>query len=263
MGGVMMRGTDRMAIAMRVPDGRIHIKTQPIKPIGRWAKIPIVRGVVSFFSSMVIGMKTLIYSADVLEAYTMDEEGEEATEEVKPGKLESWLVKHFGEKAVWNLMIYVSVLIAIAVSVLAFVLFPTVVVNLLGKVTKNHILLNLAEGLLRILMFIGYILLISKMEDIRITFQYHGSEHKTIHCFENGLELTPENAQTFYTLSSALWNKLFDVCHGDKFDFVLYARMAESADENIVENRFDTRLLQGFHMRCSSGQEEAMERLLR
>ena len=200
MGGVMMRGTDRMAIAMRVPDGRIHIKTQPIKPIGSWAKIPIVRGVVSFFSSMVIGMKTLIYSADVLEAYSMDEEGEEAAEEVKPGKLESWLVKHFGEKAVWNLMIYVSVLIAIAVSVLAFVLFPTVVVNLLGKVTKNHILLNLAEGLLRILMFIGYILLISKMEDIRVTFQYHGSEHKTIHCFENGLELTPENAQSFYTL---------------------------------------------------------------
>lgn len=200
MGGVMMRGTDRMAIAMRVPDGRIHIKTQPIKPIGSWAKIPIVRGVVSFFSSMVIGMKTLIYSADVLEAYSMDEEGEEAAEEVKPGKLESWLVKHFGEKAVWNLMIYVSVLIAIAVSVLTFVLFPTVVVNLLGKVTKNHILLNLAEGLLRILMFIGYILLISKMEDIRVTFQYHGSEHKTIHCFENGLELTPENAQSFYTL---------------------------------------------------------------
>lgn len=200
MGGVMMRGADRMAIAMRVPDGRIHIKTQPIKPIGRWAKIPIVRGVVSFFSSMVIGMKTLIYSADVLEAYTMDEEGKEGAEEAKPGKLESWLVKHFGEKAVWNLMIYVSVLIAIAVSVLAFVLFPTVVVNLLGKVTKNHILLNLAEGLLRILMFIGYILLISKMEDIRVTFQYHGSEHKTIHCFENGLELTPENAQSFYTL---------------------------------------------------------------
>ena len=121
----MMRGADRMAIAMRVPDGRIHIKTQPIKPIGRWAKIPIVRGVVSFFSSMVIGMKTLIYSADVLEAYTMDEEGAEAAEEAKPGKLESWLVKHFGEKAIWNLMIYCSVLIAIAVSVLAFVLFPT------------------------------------------------------------------------------------------------------------------------------------------
>lgn len=200
MGGVMMRGTDRMAIAMRVPDGRIHIKTQPIKAVGRWAKIPILRGVVSFFSSMVIGMKTLIYSADVLEAYTMDEEGAEAAEEAKPGKLESWLVKRFGEKAIWNLMIYCSVLIAIAVSVLAFVLFPTVLVNLLGKVTKSHILLNLAEGLLRILMFIGYILLISKMEDIRVTFQYHGSEHKTIHCFENGLELTPENAQSFYTL---------------------------------------------------------------
>ena len=239
MGGVMMRGTDRMAIAMRVPDGRIHIKTQPIKAVGRWAKIPIVRGVVSFFSSMVIGMKTLIYSADVLEAYTMDEEGTEAAEEAKPGKLESWLVKHFGENAIWNLMIYCSVLIAIAVSVLAFVLFPTVLVNLLGKVTKSHILLNLAEGLLRILMFIGYILLISKMEDIRVTFQYHGSEHKTIHCFENGLELTPENAQTFYTLHPRC-GTFFDVCNGDKSDFVLFARLAELADENFVENRFDT-----------------------
>lgn len=198
MEGVMMRGTDRMAIAVRVPDGRIHIKTNPIKTASKWSKIPIVRGVISFFAAMVIGMKTLIYSADVLEAYMDEDESEK--QETEPGKLEAWLISKFGEKVIWNLMIYLSVLLAIAITIGAFILLPTVAVNLLGKLTQSHILLNLAEGVLRIAMFIAYIFAISHMKDIRTTFQYHGSEHKTIHCFENGLELTPENAQSFYTL---------------------------------------------------------------
>ncbi|MDY6038554.1 MAG: DUF1385 domain-containing protein [Eubacterium sp.] len=198
MEGVMMRGTDRMAIAVRVPDGRIHIKTNPIKTASKWSKIPIVRGVISFFAAMVIGMKTLIYSADVLEAYMDEDESEK--QETEPGKLEAWLISKFGEKVIWNLMIYLSVLLAIVITIVAFILLPTVAVNLLGKLTQSHILLNLAEGVLRIAMFIAYIFAISHMKDIRTTFQYHGSEHKTIHCFENGLELTPENAQSFYTL---------------------------------------------------------------
>ena len=93
-----------------------------------------------------------------------------------------------------------SVVLAIIMSVVIFMLLPTVVVGLLGKVTENILLLNLAEGLARMLIFILYIVLIAKMEDIKRVFQFHGAEHKTIHCFENGLELTPENAQSFYTL---------------------------------------------------------------
>ena len=94
----------------------------------------------------------------------------------------------------------ISVVIALVLSVGLFMLLPTVAVGLLGKLTENIIILNLAEGAVRIAIFIAYIALISKMEDIKTVFQYHGAEHKTIHCFENGLELTPENAQQFYTL---------------------------------------------------------------
>ena len=224
MEGVMMRGDNRMAIAIRVPDGRIHIKTQPLGKKTTWNKIPIIRGVVAFVVSLVSGMKTLLYSADVLEAYgAYDDEPNSAgadAEWAKPeflmseeekktkktssfdekGKFELWLEKRLGEKAVWNLMIYLSVVVAIILSVGIFILLPTVVVNLLGKFTENAVLLNLAEGIFRLVIFIIYIVAISRMEDIKTTFQYHGAEHKTIHCFENNLDLTPQNARQFYTL---------------------------------------------------------------
>ncbi len=195
MEGVMMRGTDRMAVAVRVPDGRIHVKTQPLKKPGKWMKIPVVRGVIAFVTSLVGGMKTLLYSADVLEAYAPEE-----AEAEEPGRFEQWLNRKFGEKAAWNLMIYAAVVMALAFTVGVFILLPTVVVNLLGKVVDSVLVLNLSEGVLRILIFVAYIAAISRMEDIRRTFEYHGSEHKTIHCYENGLPLTPENAQQFYTL---------------------------------------------------------------
>ena len=199
MEGVMMRGADRIAVAVRVPDGRIHIRTQPLKPAGKWSKIPVVRGVFAFVSSLVTGMKTLLYSADVLEAYGWADGGEEGGDG-EPGAFEKWLTKRFGEKAVWNLMIYLAVIAAIAVTVAVFILLPTLVVSLLSKVTESKFLLNLAEGVLRIIIFVAYIAAVSRMEDIKTTFMYHGAEHRTIHCFENGLELTPENAQQFYTL---------------------------------------------------------------
>ena len=213
MEGVMMRGQDRMAIAVRVPDGGIHIKTQPLPEPGQWSKIPVVRGVFAFVTSLVGGMKTLLYSADVLEAYgAYDEdagkssvdagtsEGIKTSNTSGDSKLEAWLAKRFGEKAAWNFMIYLSVVVAIVLSVGIFILLPTVAVNLLGHVTENPVILNLAEGILRLAIFIIYIVAISRLEDIRTTFQYHGAEHKTIHCFENNLDLTPENARQFYTL---------------------------------------------------------------
>ena len=204
MEGVMMRGENRMAIAVRVPDGRIHIKTQPLSKPGWWVKTPIVRGVFAFVTSLTSGMKTLLYSADVLEAYgAYDEEESDSSNGAKDedqGRLEAWLTKKFGERAVWNLMITFSVILAIIMSVGIFILLPTVVVSWLKHFTENAFLLNLAEGVLRILIFIIYIGAISRLEDIKTTFQYHGAEHKTIHCFENNLDLTPENAQEFYTL---------------------------------------------------------------
>lgn len=195
MDGVMMRGADRMATSIRLPDGRIHIKTQQLPKSGAWMKIPVLRGVFAFVVSLVTGMKTLLYSADVLEYYSPEEEEKE-----EPGAFSKWVEKHFGERAAWNFAIYIAVVLAILFSVGLFILLPTVLVNLLSKFTTSKILLNLCEGILRLLLFIIYIALVGNMKDIRTTFEYHGAEHKTIHCFENNLELTPDNAQDFYTL---------------------------------------------------------------
>lgn len=195
MEGIMMRGMERTAIAVRLPDNRIHLKTERNTQSSKWMKIPLIRGVVSFIMSLVEGTKTLTYSADVLEYFMEDDEEDE-----EPGKFESWLVRHFGEQAVWNFMLAFSVVLALVFSIAIFVLLPTVAVNWLDKLVGNDILLNLIEGVLRIAMFILYIVIIAQMKDIKRVFEYHGAEHKTIHCFENNLELTPANAQQFYTL---------------------------------------------------------------
>lgn len=195
MEGVMMRGPDRTAVAIRLPDDRIHLKTFANSKTGtKLSKIPIIRGVMAFLSAMVTGTRTLFYSAKVLECSQVEEDEQQA------GAFERWLNGKFGEKAAWNLMVYFSVILSLVITIAVFILFPTFVVGLLGYVTDSHFIMNLVEGILRLFIFLLYILAISKMEDIKRLFQYHGAEHKTIHCFENNLELTPQNAQSFYTL---------------------------------------------------------------
>jgi len=222
MEGVMMRGPERTAVAVRLPDNRIFMKTEMNPKRSALAKLPLVRGVISFVMSLVLGTRILTYSADVLEYFTELEEDKETagkeesadggensdaesasasdhggnSSEEKPG----WLERTFGKKAAWNILLFLSVAFALVVSIAVFVLLPTVVVNLLSGVVHNVILLNLIEGLFRIAMFLGYIVLISRMKDIRRVFEYHGAEHKTIHCYENGKELTPENAKDFVRL---------------------------------------------------------------
>lgn len=197
MEGIMMKGDKKTAVAVRLPSGDIHIKTEENPKKRTWAKIPIVRGVIVFVNSLIQGTKTLMYSADVLEKYE-EKLGEGALEE--KGKFETWLEKHFGERAVWNILIAISVIISLVFSIGIFVIGPTAVINWMTAFTENEIVLNLTEGLLRIAIFVIYVLLISKMKDIHRVFQYHGAEHKCIHCFESGRELTPENCQGFYTL---------------------------------------------------------------
>lgn len=194
MEGIMMRGLKRTAVAVRLPDGRIHMKTQPNKELPKWTKIPILRGVVSFVVSLVQGTGILMYSADVLEANWPEEE------EFQEDKVDAWLKKTFGEKGAWNLMIYLSVILALVLTIAMFILLPTVVANWLKPVIDSDFVFNLVEGVMRIVIFVAYIAIISQMKDIKTVFQYHGAEHKTIHCFENNLELTPANAQQFYTL---------------------------------------------------------------
>ncbi|MDR3305822.1 MAG: DUF1385 domain-containing protein [Clostridiales Family XIII bacterium] len=224
--GIMMKGEDRTAIAVRTGSGRTYIRTQKSPPLGMASKIPIVRGVYIFVSTLVVGMKTLIYSAEILEEF--DEEiseeaageglgaeispeaiGEEAIGEsadtvtVAPAESEAAEESEEAEEGggiSFGTMIVLSVILAIALVVGVFIIVPTIVVNFAGQFTQNSILLNLFEGVFRIVLFVIYILAISHMKDIKTVFQYHGAEHKTIHCYESGLDLTPENADRFETL---------------------------------------------------------------
>lgn len=192
MDGLMMRGPKRTAIAIRLPNGKIHMKTQPTPQVSKLGRIPIIRGVINFVASMVFGTQVLMYSADVIEA--------NGSEEYQKDKFDVWIEEKVGKEKAWGILLTLSVVLAIAMSVGIFMLLPTAIVGWFKHFTKSVLLLNIIEGLVRIFIFIGYIWIISRMKEIKKVFQYHGAEHKTIHCFENNLELTPENAQSFYTL---------------------------------------------------------------
>ncbi len=196
--GLMMKGPELLSIAIRKPSGDIHLSVEPMKSPGKWKKIPVLRGIVVFVASLIQGTGILLYSAEILEEFT-DAEGKPLYEK---DKTTIWLEKHFGEKGALNLMLYFSVALAVLLTVGVFIILPTWLINgakAWGGI-HNEIALNLLEGAVRIAMFVLYVRLISGMEDIKKVFQYHGAEHKTIHCYESGLALTPENAQTFYTL---------------------------------------------------------------
>lgn len=192
MEGIMMKGEKKTALAMRLPTGEIKIETQENKPQSKWTKIPLIRGVVVFVGSLVGGTKILMRSAEILEEYD--------DETYEPGRFEKWLDEKYGSKAVWNFMLYSSVVIALAFSVGVFIILPTGAVNMLKHVTDSAFWLNFAEGFVRIALFVLYAWGISFMKEIKSVFQYHGAEHKTIHCYEMGLELTVENCRQFPTL---------------------------------------------------------------
>ena len=194
MEGVMMQGPDRTAIAMRLPSGELYLRTKKKGKQPAAAKIPFLRGIVVFVRSLINGMGTLMESADILEEYAPEEYSEE------PGKLEAWINKKFGKKAAWNFLMTTALLFALAITLVFFIILPTWVVNFLGKWVASAFVLNLVEGILRILIFVGYVVAIRSMEDIKTLFRYHGAEHKTIHCYENDRVLCPENAEEFYTL---------------------------------------------------------------
>ncbi len=177
MEGIMMKGETKTALAVRVPTGEINIETTPTKTYGKWMKIPLIRGVIAFVDSLIYGVKTLMNSAEVLEEYD--------DEEYEPSKFEVWLEKKFGEKGVWNFLVYTSVIIALAFTIGVFIILPTGAVAIMKLFTQSVFWLNLVEGLLRIALFIGYVWGISFMPDIRRVFRFHGAEHKTIHAFEN------------------------------------------------------------------------------
>jgi uncharacterized protein YqhQ len=191
--GVMMKGPKDIAIAVRTPENTITVKKEPVEGIVekyKLNKIPFLRGGIALIDSMILGVKSLNYAADI----AMPEEANE-----EPSKFEVFLEKIFGDK-LGDLLIYFSVFIALAISVGAFILGPTLLTGALKNVIKSTVVLNLIEGVLRLTLFVIYIALISKMEDIKRVFQYHGAEHKTIYCYENGEDLTVENVKKYSTL---------------------------------------------------------------
>ena len=190
--GVMMKNMDRYAVSVRKPDGKIETKVEECVSFAEkhpLFKLPILRGMVNFLESMVIGMQTLNYSASFYE----DEE--EQTE----GKTEQFLEKLLGEKAEKVIMGIVLVF-SLAISIGLFMILPYIASEAAGKLIHNEYGILLMEGVIRIAIFLGYIVLISQMEDIKRVFMYHGAEHKTINCLEAGVELTPENVDNYSRL---------------------------------------------------------------
>ncbi len=186
--GVMMKNGDEYATAVRKPDGTIEVKKDTYVSMGERVKLfslPFIRGVFSFVDSMVLGMKALTFSASFFE----DDE-----EDLKPSKFEKLLEKIFGEKMEKALMSMVMAF-SVVMAILIFMVLPMFLANIFHGFIKSQTIMAVLEGLIRIGIFIAYIGLVSRMEDIRRTFMYHGAEHKCINCLEHGLPLTVENVR--------------------------------------------------------------------
>lgn len=190
--GVMMKNMDRYAVSVRKPNGKIETKVEECVSFAEkhpLFQLPVFRGMVNFLESMVIGMKTLNYSASFYE----DEE--EQTE----SRTEQLLEKILGEKAE-KIIMGIVLVFSLAISIGLFMILPYIASEALGKLIRNEYLILFMEGIIRIAIFLGYIVLISRMEDIKRVFMYHGAEHKTINCLEAGVPLTPENVDNFSRL---------------------------------------------------------------
>ena len=186
MEGIMMRNGSEYSVAVRKENGEIEVKKETYKGVGskcRLFRLPFIRGIFSFVDSLVLGMKSLNYSASLFM-----EDGEEE----EPGRFEKWLQEKFGDKAekvIMDLTMVISIILAMGI----FMVFPTWVSTLMKPLLGNGIWMALFEGVLRIIIFIAYVGLISLMPDIKRTYMYHGAEHKCINCIEHGLPLTVEN----------------------------------------------------------------------
>lgn len=182
--GIMMKNGDRYAVAVRKPDKEIEVSVQDYKSIVPKAvrKIPFIRGIFNFIDSLILGMKTLMFSAEFFE----EEEGE-----VRELTVDEAAKEEKKESFVMTLVLMLSVVLAVAI----FMVLPYFLSGLLKKLITSRTVLTVLEGIIRLLIFLGYIALVSRMEDIQRTFMYHGAEHKCINCIEHGLDLNVENVR--------------------------------------------------------------------
>lgn len=185
--GVMMKGPESYTVAVRKETGEIVTDSKASSSVlnkVKFFRLPIIRGVVVFVESFVTGLQTLTYSAEMF--------GEEFEEE--PSKFEEWITETFGNKAD-KIIISITMAISFMLAIGIFMVLPMWLSRFIKGILPTSLLQNFAEGVIRIVIFLGYMTLISKMEDIERTFEYHGAEHKTINCLDSGKELTVENVR--------------------------------------------------------------------
>ena len=185
--GILMRGPKKQAIVVRSPEGLV-IREEEMKLVKDKYPIlglPLIRGSVTFLDSMFRGVKALMFSAD----YFPEDEA------AQPSKFDRWLEKKLGNEKMEKLVVAVAVVLSVLFSIGLFMLIPTAVAGLVELFTDSVLVRNLVDAVLRIAIFMTYLILVSRMQDIRRVFSYHGAEHKAIHCYEAGLELTVENVR--------------------------------------------------------------------
>ena len=184
--GIMMRGPDKDAIVVRRAEG-LSIETSPRKknPPKSWKNLPFIRGVFNFFDAQVVGIKALLRSADLAP--------EEMQEE--PSKFDRWLEEKLGNEKFQQAVVGIAVAMGLGLSILLFFLLPMVIGGFFDRWLDSNLALNLVEGIIRMVIFLAYMFLVSRMQEMKRVFSYHGAEHKTIRCYEAGLPLTVENVR--------------------------------------------------------------------
>ncbi|MDO4324093.1 MAG: DUF1385 domain-containing protein [Lachnospiraceae bacterium] len=224
--GVMMRNGGKYAVAVRTPDNEIVVDVQNCSSSrfgkNKIVKLPIIRGVVNFFDSMILGMKSLMFSASLFAEETEEEQAEREGKARKKAaakaerlrkqgkdeaaakvieKCEEKLEKERGTASSGSgkddndMLMTLTVIFSLAFSIVLFMMLPYFISRLLRKVVASEMLILIVEGIVKLIIFIGYLALISRMKDIQRTFMYHGAEHKCINCIEHGLELNVENVR--------------------------------------------------------------------
>ena len=185
--GIMMRGPEKDAIVVRTSKGletEVHPrKLHSPKSVKSW---PFIRGIFSFFDSQAVGVKALMRSADLAP--------EEMQEE--PSKFDKWLEKALGNETFQKVIVGIAMAMGVGLSIVLFFLLPMVISGFMDGFIKSNLMLNLVEGVIRMAIFMAYMILISRMGEMKRIFGYHGAEHKTIRCYEAGLPLTVENVRT-------------------------------------------------------------------
>ncbi|MBR3952521.1 MAG: DUF1385 domain-containing protein [Oscillospiraceae bacterium] len=180
--GIMMKGPEKSAMAVRKPNGEIDLSVWDTKKLTGIRKVPFIRGTFNFIDTLIQGYDCLMKSAEI------------SGQEEEPDKFELWLNKTFG-KAAGSVFSFVVTLVAAVLAIGLFFGVPALIAGFAGNYIENKMLLSVIEGIIKIALFFAYIIGVSKLSDIHRTFMYHGAEHKTIFCYEKGLELTVENVR--------------------------------------------------------------------